>query len=693
MTASSKVVEFDRLVKALNKIIFGSENETVTLDGIVKPTISNFLKGYTASKADLAYVNSKFASIDTLNTALSQLNTAASKYYSTLAEANQQIAYMGVNELVYVGNYGGAEGLYYKANEGSTNLTKSNYDPLTKAKAYADANKLDISKIQFEYVNGNKVGPKTKKVINTGYYVSGNIQTGPNVDCLVIPVKAGEVLYVKNSANNFSANNNYTFLAEEIGSISPQPGLVSTNNQYTDISSSIVYRRVVVPSNAKFMVMNCRFNTVNYDWAVHADKFSTSYAAGKETLYSVNDIPTISSEIVEKIIDSKVEIHTEYVGGNEVGNATTIGNMFIDNLTKLIKSASGDVISLPVVEGDTLYFFNTAQKYSSPANFAFYPNDPMLDTAQAYIPATFNTGIDVNGKTYRFVVVPVGARYFVLNSRFVVSGSNVFYTWAIHKNILRTTYDLGVNQVTKLNNIPLKADQDEKNYLSSRFEGEKIYAFGDSITQGTEGGYVGYIASELKCIVNNYGMSGAGAQRLVDIVTAGAGLPKRDSSTSGTVFPAKDFTACKAVTIQIGTNGYNVGSVADIPTGNVSDYADPLEYWALFPASSFHANIALCIEYIRSINPECEIYLISAPHTYRSSDSYAPTRMMQMFSFIKEIGEYYSLPVIPAIIESGVSFKYMKAELNRYSYDGTHFNALGNKLWGKYIARKILSGG
>lgn len=69
---------------------------------------------------------------------LSQLSTAASKYYSTLLEANYYITYMGVNELVYVGNYDGAEGLYYKASPEATNLTKSNYDPLTQAKNYSD---------------------------------------------------------------------------------------------------------------------------------------------------------------------------------------------------------------------------------------------------------------------------------------------------------------------------------------------------------------------------------------------------------------------------------------------------------------------------------------------------------------------------------------------------------------------------
>lgn len=90
------------------------------------------------NKAEKTYVDSELEAQDIkVNTALSQLNTAASKYFSTLREANQYISYIGVNELVYIGSYDDAEGLYYKAREDATNLTKGAYDPLTQAKADA----------------------------------------------------------------------------------------------------------------------------------------------------------------------------------------------------------------------------------------------------------------------------------------------------------------------------------------------------------------------------------------------------------------------------------------------------------------------------------------------------------------------------------------------------------------------------
>lgn len=96
------------------------------------------------NKAEKTYVDSELEAQDIkVNTALSQLNTAASKYYSTLAEANQYISSIGVNELVYIGSYDGKEGLYYRASPEATSLTKSAYDPLTQAKSYTDTAKSE----------------------------------------------------------------------------------------------------------------------------------------------------------------------------------------------------------------------------------------------------------------------------------------------------------------------------------------------------------------------------------------------------------------------------------------------------------------------------------------------------------------------------------------------------------------------
>lgn len=138
MTTSTKVVEFDELVKALNKIIFGSEIETVTLNGIVKPTISNFLKSYTVLKADISYVDTEIANV---NTALAAY-VGGRKAYTTLALAQAAQSSLPANTAIEVTNDGANNGTYQW--DGTT-LTKSAYDPLTQAKSYTDGKTKNIA--------------------------------------------------------------------------------------------------------------------------------------------------------------------------------------------------------------------------------------------------------------------------------------------------------------------------------------------------------------------------------------------------------------------------------------------------------------------------------------------------------------------------------------------------------------------
>lgn len=95
-------------------------------------------------KADKSYVDSQDslkADKTYVDVALSSLNTQASKFYPTLAEANADIANLTVNQAVQVGEAANG-GLWYKATAGATSLTKSVYDPLTQASTRMDANKL-----------------------------------------------------------------------------------------------------------------------------------------------------------------------------------------------------------------------------------------------------------------------------------------------------------------------------------------------------------------------------------------------------------------------------------------------------------------------------------------------------------------------------------------------------------------------
>ena len=145
-----KLINADEDLGDLEEVLNGPPGKLIkTRLGREVYTLASVPQINTMTREEIsAAVAPKANKID-VDIALSNLSTAASKYYSTLAEANQQISYIGVNQLVYVGNYDGAEGLYYKANVDSTTLTKSAYDPLTQAKADATT-KANAAKVYAE---------------------------------------------------------------------------------------------------------------------------------------------------------------------------------------------------------------------------------------------------------------------------------------------------------------------------------------------------------------------------------------------------------------------------------------------------------------------------------------------------------------------------------------------------------------
>ena len=96
-----------------------------------------------------------------VDAALSNLSTAANKFYPTLADANADIANIQVDQPVTIGESANG-GLWYKATAGATSLTKSAYDPLTQAKGYADANAL-FKPIKISNTNLNTL-------LNVGFY-------------------------------------------------------------------------------------------------------------------------------------------------------------------------------------------------------------------------------------------------------------------------------------------------------------------------------------------------------------------------------------------------------------------------------------------------------------------------------------------------------------------------------------------
>ena len=165
----TQVARFGQNESRVDKWVNGGPTETYkTSDGIDVPTIRNIndqvaympvqFDTKLLAKADKTYVDSQDTSLqsqinqkasteylnnalteqsNTVNTALSNLSTVAAKFYPTLAEANANIANIAVNQVVNIGEVVNG-GLWYKATDGATSLTKSPYDPVNLSKKYTD---------------------------------------------------------------------------------------------------------------------------------------------------------------------------------------------------------------------------------------------------------------------------------------------------------------------------------------------------------------------------------------------------------------------------------------------------------------------------------------------------------------------------------------------------------------------------
>jgi lysophospholipase L1-like esterase len=213
-----------------------------------------------------------------------------------------------------------------------------------------------------------------------------------------------------------------------------------------------------------------------------------------------------------------------------------------------------------------------------------------------------------------------------------------------------------------------------------KWDGKSIGLFGDSLMEGASfGNFQTQIETKTGATCTNFGSSGANAGRLVGIMTP---IKDRDAVQPST---EPDYTLFDAIVIMIGTNfdasGY--GTIADIPTDSYLDipatYADETTYLNTFP-DKFYSNVGMCIEYVKEHNENCRIYLVTPPYE-TTGDS------KTLRDHIIAIGEHYSIPVINAIDNAGLEEK----QWLKYSYDGTHFNTLGNEIWGNYIGEQLNS--
>lgn len=208
----------------------------------------------------------------------------------------------------------------------------------------------------------------------------------------------------------------------------------------------------------------------------------------------------------------------------------------------------------------------------------------------------------------------------------------------------------------KLDNGELGQSTTKK--IPNKWEGKRIFCFGDSITSG---GYPTVIGNILGAFITNKGSSGGTYARDFDIIST------------------TDLTYADVITIMTGHNS-GAGSTT-LETSGLKDIVDVNNY-SSYP-SNYYGGIGKIIAYVRATYPNIKIYLLGLHYTLRGTTSKDCQRALA------EIGDYYSVPFIDVYANCGIC----ATNINTISSDGTHLdlqNKLGNTLVGECVAYNMM---
>lgn len=572
-----------------------------------------------------------------------------------------------------------------------------------------------IPSVLYEYINGGKVAVDSLVINSYGINYQKRLVNDSFYKAYEIPVSEGDILYLYNSFEKYYPDSGFSFgfTDKSIRSVGGASMDLLPDDRvdvwHTDGKN---YAKVTVPKGAMFGYFNTNFTNSFPDWvqsvtwSISDTEFTTSATTGDKRIHSINNVPTRKSLKQQAISDISYGSDTE---GNIYSSINIMPNYFVSYTYEGIGSTEPSqnwiIGSLSVKEGVT-YYVVTKDPVSFPAAFIYSKGSS--GTAPAYSGEANravigeNAVILENGKyLYQFTVPEgVGITHVFMNLR-IVDETNYSLDIRDTLEIYEGTYTPELSEssrsvISSIGGIPLvdaiaRARLDKLNNKKSKYVDTKFFALGDSITEGTKGGYVMYLSAALQTNVTNMGSSGGTAQRVVDIITAGAGFARRDSATAQITWATPDFTDLAGVTLMIGTNhldDQNIGVLADIPTQSFDDYVNKNEYWDLFP-NNFIGNLAFIFEYLRWKATDVDIYVITPP--YDGTETTTVNRVDRIVDLTAQVAKHYAVKIIYATYETGISAKEMRGARNIYSYDGIHFNELGNKVFGEYVSKAILS--
>lgn len=218
-------------------------------------------------------------------------------------------------------------------------------------------------------------------------------------------------------------------------------------------------------------------------------------------------------------------------------------------------------------------------------------------------------------------------------------------------------YSFGFDKIEIFNNTKIKHD------LKSKWFGKKCLQLGDSITwydghtntiSETVKGYAGYLR-DIGLTVDNKGVSGAGI----------AALSSHDD-VSEIVDQITNFYRYDLITIAAGVNDYMFRNspIGEFATDN-------------FDKTVFTQAYQYVIETILAANPTVQIVLFTPLKAYTKTDANTEGLYLKDYANrIKEIGEYYSIPVLDLYSISG----FNSFNIQNYTIDSLHPNNAGYKV-------------
>lgn len=624
--------------------------------------------------------------------ALSQAAQAQAETAKTQAEAARDAA--TVNGKVYATT---AAGLAATSGTGDANRYFSVPSPESAEFLILYLNNAGAAVEQKRYQNSiigvdgayNLVNPGAAVMVG-GINSAGDWAAGLPYNSIAVRVDAGSSLVLNNTVNTYTGQYRAAFFSAmppsagtKVGSV-PSGGLDTIKNNSGD-----TYLSPTVPVGAKYLVLNVKFNAEVIDWFAAEGRIYNSRPAFKGCAPRANDLPTFDKGV-------RSDLLSEEGADNLYSAVNNLADKYIAATWAVGTSSAAQawrVAVVPVEEGGVYaVYFGPAFTSSNWQFGVFATGIRESNSLGAAGKIVFSDTLNTQVKTF---VVPsgMGITHAFLN---VKVGSDD-HTATLIAQAGSTVPVIPLPYVPALASVGAKAVKDRlartkianltrRTSSASRFVGQKMYHFGDSLTEGTQGGYVKYIADITQCVPMNYGSSGSRTGRLVARAT-----DQLNRQEVGGPATNPDYSGVAAVTIMIGTNDIDspgsLGSLADIPAQSLQSLpftpaggslvSTPNEYWALFP-NTYHGNLGLVIEYIKYRNANTLIYLISPPHN-------TVYDMPVIRNILESIAKFYSVRFIDAQNEAGLE----KKQFLKYSYDGSHLNVLGNELFGKYVGHRI----